>query len=56
MLVVGDKEAEAGTVSVRHRQAGDLGSTPVGEIGRKIARLAAERVNTEEASAAGGVS
>jgi threonyl-tRNA synthetase len=56
MLVVGDKEVEAGTVSVRHRQAGDLGSTPVEEIGRKVARLAAERVNTEEAPAAGGVS
>ncbi len=25
MLVVGDREAEAGTVSVRHRQRGDLG-------------------------------
>ena len=26
MLVVGDKEAEEGTVSVRHRKDGDLGS------------------------------
>ncbi len=26
MLVVGDKEVAAGTVSLRHRQAGDLGS------------------------------
>lgn len=26
MLVIGDKEAEAGNVSVRHRKAGDLGS------------------------------
>ena len=25
MLVIGDKEAEAGTVSVRHRADGDLG-------------------------------
>jgi threonyl-tRNA synthetase len=56
MLVVGDKEVEAETVSVRHRHAGDLGAKPVEEIGRKIARLAAERVNTEETSAAGGVS
>jgi threonyl-tRNA synthetase len=25
MLVIGDREAEAGTVSVRHRHRGDLG-------------------------------
>jgi threonyl-tRNA synthetase len=57
MLVVGDKEIEAGTVSVRHRHAGDLGSMPVEDFGRKVARLAAERVNSEEIvpSAAGGV-
>lgn len=29
MLVVGDKEADAGTVSVRHRSDGDLGVMPV---------------------------
>lgn len=32
MLVVGDKEAEAGQVSVRHRAEGDLGVMPVGEF------------------------
>ncbi len=31
MLVVGSKEAEAGTVSVRHRAKGDLGPKPLAE-------------------------
>ncbi len=31
MLVVGPKEAEAGTVSVRHRSKGDLGPKPLAE-------------------------
>src|SRR5262249_34863578 len=48
MLVVGDKEAQAGTVSVRHRHAGDLGPAPVAEVGARIARLAAERGDKEE--------
>lgn len=46
LLVVGDKEVEAGTVSVRHRKEGDLGSqgvaefiqTITGEIEQKIIR------------------
>jgi len=29
MLVIGDREAEAGTVSVRHRYRGDLGAQPL---------------------------
>lgn len=29
MLVVGEKEAESGTVSVRHRKEGDLGAMTV---------------------------
>ncbi|MGA3300955.1 MAG: His/Gly/Thr/Pro-type tRNA ligase C-terminal domain-containing protein [Candidatus Acidiferrales bacterium] len=29
MLVIGGKEAEAGTVSVRHRSKGDLGPRPL---------------------------
>jgi threonyl-tRNA synthetase len=29
MLVIGGKEAEAGTVSVRHRAKGDLGPRPL---------------------------
>jgi threonyl-tRNA synthetase len=32
MLVVGPKEAEAGTVSVRHRSKGDLGPKPLAEL------------------------
>jgi threonyl-tRNA synthetase len=32
MLIVGGKEAEAGTVSVRHQSKGDLGPRPVGEF------------------------
>jgi threonyl-tRNA synthetase len=32
MLVVGPKEAEAGTVSVRHRSKGDLGPRPVPDL------------------------
>jgi threonyl-tRNA synthetase len=32
MLVLGPKEAEAGTVSVRHRHKGDLGPKPLAEL------------------------
>jgi threonyl-tRNA synthetase len=32
MLIVGAKEAEAGTVSVRHRAKGDLGAKPLAEF------------------------
>src|SRR5262249_5175368 len=58
MLVVGDKEAEARNVSVRHRQAGDMGPMDVDALGEKIARLAAGRALSEEQvpATAGGVS
>jgi threonyl-tRNA synthetase len=59
MLVVGDKEIEAGTVAVRHRQAGDLGASSVSALASKIASLAAQRATHEEAvppGATGGVS
>jgi threonyl-tRNA synthetase len=57
MLVVGDKEVEAGNVSVRHRHAGDLGLEAVAAFGDRVARMAAERVNQEEAPPnPGGVS
>jgi threonyl-tRNA synthetase len=59
MLVVGDREAEARTVSVRHRQAGDLGAMAPGDLAAKIVRLAAERAVVEEQpqpTPAGGVS
>jgi threonyl-tRNA synthetase len=57
MLVVGDKEAAAGTVSLRHRQAGDLGITDAESLGARIAKLVAERANVEELqpAATGGV-
>jgi len=32
MLVVGPKEAEAGTVSVRHRSKGDQGAKPLADL------------------------
>ncbi len=40
MLVIGDKEVEADTVSVRERTQGDIGAMDVGEF--------AERVNSEQ--------
>ena len=36
MLVVGDREAEAGTVAVREHRQGDLGAVPVAEVARRI--------------------
>jgi threonyl-tRNA synthetase len=58
MLVVGDKEVEAKSVSVRHRQAGDLGPQEVASFAGRIVRLVAERAVREEAlsPSAGGVS
>ncbi len=41
MLVTGDREAEAGTVSVRSRAEGELGSLPLEEFARKVAAEAA---------------
>ena len=38
MLVVGDREAGAGQVSLRHRALGDLGATPLDEVVERIAR------------------
>jgi hypothetical protein len=46
----------AGTVSLRHRHAGDLGTTDAESLGAKIAKLAAERATVEEVPAlTGGV-
>jgi len=36
MLIVGDKEAEAGAVAVRSRKNGDLGATPLNDFIEKI--------------------
>jgi len=37
MLVVGDKEAQNSSVSVRERRAGDLGSQPLAEFAQLLA-------------------
>ena len=36
MLIIGDKEAESGTVSVRSRKDGDLGAMPLADFINKI--------------------
>ena len=36
MFIIGDKEAESGTVSVRHRKDGDTGSVSVDEAIAKL--------------------
>ncbi|HUI51345.1 MAG TPA: threonine--tRNA ligase [Terriglobales bacterium] len=43
MLVVGPKEAEAGTVSVRHRSKGDLGPRPIAEFVNAVQEEIASR-------------
>jgi threonyl-tRNA synthetase len=44
MLVVGPKEAEAGTVSVRHRTKGDLGPRPIADAVASLQQEIASRV------------
>jgi threonyl-tRNA synthetase len=44
MLVVGPKEAEAGTVSVRHRTKGDLGPRPIADAVASLQQEIAKRV------------
>lgn len=46
MLVVGDREAESGTVSVRHRKHGDLGAKPLEGFLAEIGELIASRNTT----------
>lgn len=45
MFVVGEKEAESGTVSVRERQKGDIGSMSIEEISNIILNKIAAREN-----------
>ncbi|MBZ5703144.1 MAG: threonine--tRNA ligase [Acidobacteriia bacterium] len=47
MLVVGAKEAEAGTVSVRHRSKGDLGPRPLAEFVAALQQEAETRAAQE---------
>jgi threonyl-tRNA synthetase len=44
MLIVGGKEAEAGTVSVRHQSKGDLGPRPLAEFISDLRKQVDERV------------
>ena len=44
MLVIGGKEAEAGSVSVRHRSKGDLGPRPVEQFSADLQQEVASRV------------
>src|SRR6266850_1631691 len=46
MLVVGAKEAEAGTVSVRHRTKGDLGPKPLAEVIESLQREVESRATS----------
>jgi threonyl-tRNA synthetase len=43
MLVVGDREAEAGAAAVRSRDAGDLGPRPIADIIERMKREVSER-------------
>jgi threonyl-tRNA synthetase len=47
MLVVGDREAEAGTVSVRHRKHADMGAKPVDEFIADVKALVDLKVSQE---------
>ncbi|MFN8204172.1 MAG: His/Gly/Thr/Pro-type tRNA ligase C-terminal domain-containing protein [Solirubrobacteraceae bacterium] len=42
MLVVGDREVEAGSVAVRQHGEGDLGSEPVDAFARRARRAASD--------------
>jgi len=39
MLVVGDREAESGSVAVRHRKHGDLGAKPLEQFVEEVSKL-----------------
>jgi len=45
LLVVGDKEVEAGTVSVRHRQEGDLGPKAIADFKAELLVEINEKIN-----------
>jgi threonyl-tRNA synthetase len=47
MLVIGDREVEQGTVSVRHRKHADLGAKPVDEVVAQIRALNDNRTANE---------
>ena len=39
MLIIGEREAESGTVAVRDRVKGDLGAIPVAEFAARLSEL-----------------
>src|ERR1700682_453656 len=43
MLVLGDREAESGSVSVRHRKQGDLGSKPLDQFIGEVCQIVESR-------------
>ena len=47
MLVVGDREAEAGTVSVRHRKHADMGVKPLEQFVEDVCKLVESKSATE---------
>ena len=47
MLVVGDREAESQSVSVRHRKHGDLGAKPFDQFVEEVRALVASKNTTE---------
>ncbi len=46
MLVIGEREAESGTVSLRRRHVGDLGSKPLSEVKKTLISEINQRRNT----------
>jgi len=46
MLVIGDREAESGTVAVREHRHGDTGTVPVAEFAERVAEETRERSQT----------
>ena len=44
MIVIGDKEVENGTVTLRSRVSGDLGSFKIDDVVSKINKETAERI------------
>ena len=45
LLIVGDKEIEAGAVAVRHRKQGDLGAISLADFIAKISAEIKEKAN-----------
>ncbi|WP_291524860.1 threonine--tRNA ligase [Acidithiobacillus sp.] len=48
LLVVGEREKEAGTVAVRDRNGQDLGALTIGAVGAALQKMDRERLNTLE--------